>query len=127
MKPSWKAKFAVAFRGIWLALRGERSFAVHGSMTLAVLMAAAWLRLQPWEWGLLWLCIGLVWTCELFNTSIERLARAVSRGEQGERKQDADIGAALDIASGGVLCMALTAALLGAAIFGHAAWMRWLS
>jgi len=127
MSRSWYDKFAVAFRGTAIGLRSERSFLVHGCMALGVLVAAAVLRMAPWEWGLLWLAIGLVWTCELLNTSIERLARAVSRREHGARHEDPDIGAALDIASGAVLCMSLTSAVLGLTLFGRALWLRWLS
>lgn len=113
--PSWARKFAVAFRGIACGLRGENSFIVHGLATLAVIVAAAVLKADRTEWALLWLCIVGVVTCELFNSAIERLARAV------DRNFNPDLRDALDISSGAVLCASLGAAVVGLFILGRLA------
>lgn len=108
---SWLAKFRDAFRGIALAVRGERSFAVHLPMATAVVIAAAILRVSLIEWGLLGLCITVVLAAEMLNTALERLARRILD------KPNPDIGAALDIASGAVLVTAIGSAAVGGAIF----------
>ena len=75
MPRPWPAKFASAFRGIIVAIRTERSFAVHVPMAVAVFVAAAVLRVSLLEAGLLSICVALVLAAEMFNTAIELLAR----------------------------------------------------
>jgi diacylglycerol kinase len=120
---SWPAKFRDAFRGLWLAVRTERSFAVHLPMAAAVVIAAGVLRVSLVEWCILGLCITIVLAAETFNTAIERLARA--KGAE----QDPEIGAALDMASGAVLAAAIGAAIVGGAIFVYrlGLWLDWWS
>jgi len=108
---SWFAKFRDAFRGVWLAVRGERSFAVHLPMAAAVVIAAVVLRVTLVEWGLLGLCIAMVLAAEIFNTALERLAKEVTDQNRP------GIGAALDMASGAVLVTAIGSAAVGGAIF----------
>jgi diacylglycerol kinase len=112
---SWKSKFADAFRGIGLGMRGQSSFRVHLVMATAVVLLAAVLRVGLIEWCLLILCIAAVLAAELFNSAIERLAREV------DRNHNPAVGAALDIASGAVLVAALGSAAIGCTIFGHRA------
>lgn len=111
MSRSWSDKFRDAFRGLWLAIRSERSFAVHLPMALLVAIFAAILRVSLAEACLLGLCVTLVMTAEIFNTALERLAHAI------DRQQNADIAAALDMASGAVLAASVGAAAIGSAIF----------
>jgi len=108
---SWFAKFRDAFRGIWLAVRGERSFAVHLPMAAAVVIAAIVLRVTLVEWCLLGLCIAMVLAAEIFNTALERLAKEITDQHRP------GIGAALDMASGAVLVTAIGSAAVGGAIF----------
>lgn len=109
---SWYAKFANAIRGVGLGAAGESSFAVHGFAALVVAGAAVMLQVPPMEWCVLLLTIGLVITVELLNSSIERLARAVTD------EPNPMVGAALDIASGAVLVAAAISVLVGVVIFG---------
>ena len=111
MSRSWRAKFRDAFRGLWLAIRSERSFAVHLPMAAAVATLAIVLRVSLVEACLLGLCVTLVLAAEAFNTAVERLARAV------DREPNEQLAAALDIASGAVLLAALGAAGVGGAVF----------
>ena len=104
---SWGKKFADAFRGMALAMWGQSSFAVHGIIALAVLAASAYLRVTTTDFVLLLLCITLVLVAETFNSSLERLAKAV------DCNPNADLGAALDISSAAVLWAALGAASIG--------------
>ena len=108
---SWLAKFRAAFQGLWLAVRSERSFAIHLPVAAAVIATGILLRVDLVEWCLLGLCITVVIAAEAFNTSIERLARAT------RPDHDPLVGAALDMASGAVLACAIGTSLVGGAIF----------
>ena len=108
---SWPRKFAVAFRGLAVAVRGQSSFAVHALVSLVVIAAAAWFRVSPTEWCLLALCIAVVWSVELMNTALETIALAIDTRYE-ERLRDA-----LDIASGAVLFAAFGAVVVGLMIF----------
>ncbi len=108
---SWVAKFAVAFRGIYLAVRHERSCWVHLAVTIGIAAAGAFFQISLTEWSILVLCASLVWTAELLNTAIERLSEIVQPNE------DQRIAAMLDVAAGAVLIAAIGAAIVGAIIF----------
>jgi diacylglycerol kinase len=115
MPRSWPDKFRDAFRGLWLAVRSERSFVVHLPMVAAVGVLAFLLRVSLVEACLLGLCVAIVLAAELFNTALERLARAIDCEENDH------LAAALDIASSAVLIAALGAAGVGGAIFAYRA------
>src|SRR5690349_4867433 len=93
---SWRDKFRDAFRGIGLAVVRERSFWVHVPMAVAVAVLGAWLRVSLVEGCVLGLCVTLVLALEAMNTAIECLSREVTKSQQ------ANVAAALDIASGAV-------------------------
>ncbi|MBA4020573.1 MAG: diacylglycerol kinase [Pirellula sp.] len=112
---SWGRKFRCAFRGVKRGFRGECSFFVHGFATVAVVLAALALEADRYEWYVLLFCITLVLTAEMFNSSIERLARAVS-DEFHPQLRDA-----LDIAGGAVLTASLGAATVGTLVLGRLA------
>lgn len=108
---SWWKKFGVAIRGVFLAIAFERSCWVHLALTFAAAVAAALLRMPLVECCILAALAGMVWTAELLNTAIERLAEVV------EPREDARIGAILDISAGAVLLAAITAASVGGVLF----------
>ena len=107
----WVKKFSAAFCGIWYGARGESSFVVHLAATCAVLIAGCYFRVAAGEWCLLVLSITAVFVSELFNSSLEQLARAV------DAEFNPFVGRALDIASGAVLVASLGAACVGAIVF----------
>jgi diacylglycerol kinase len=111
MARSWREKFRSAFRGLWLAIRSERSFAVHLPMAAAVAIAALLVRVSLLEACILGLCATVVLAAEIFNTAVELLSREISRDERP------GIAAALDMASGAVLMASLGAAAIGGTIF----------
>jgi len=113
----WSEKFCSAFRGLWLAIRTERSFAVHVPMAIAVAVSAAVLRVTLVEGCLLALCVTQVIAAEVFNTALEYVSREVTR-EPNQRLADT-----LDLASGAVLASAIGAAAVGCAIFAYRAAM----
>ena len=109
----WRDKFREAFRGVKRGARGQSSFAVHVFCGAVAVAAAAVLDCDHWEWCLVIGCIGLVMTAELFNSSVETLFRGLE-AEARDR-----VYACLDIAAGAVLVAALTAASVGAIVFGR--------
>ena len=113
---TWLGKFADAFRGFFLSIRTQSSFAAHIPVAVACVALAAWLGITAVEWCLVILAIGLVIMAEVFNTSIEALAKAVGR------YPDNDLRDALDHASGGVLVAVLTAVAMGFVILGPRVW-----
>ena len=114
---SWRRKFDDAFRGLKLGARGQSSFAVHFFCAIAVVMAGKAVRLERDEWAVIALCIGGVFTAELFNTAVESLAKAVTE------EHDPYIRNALDISAGAVLAASLTAAVTGWLIFWPKLWL----
>jgi diacylglycerol kinase len=113
IRRSWASKFADAFRGLSRAFRTQSSFFVHVWAAVAVVVAAAVLRVSLVEWCLLAGAIGIVLVAETFNTAIESLARALDVGRH-PRIRDA-----LDMASAGVLLSAMTAAVIGLIVLGY--------
>lgn len=107
----WADKFRDAFRGLWLGVRDQSSFRVHGVFAVLVVLAAALLRVGTAPWCLLVLCITVVLAAELFNTALESLARAI------DRQENPHLGKALDVASAAVLTSAIGAALVGIVLF----------
>lgn len=108
---SWKSKFRDAFRGLKLGVRGHSSFFVHFFFAVLVLAAGVVLRCRALEWCLLFGCIGMVLTAELFNSAIE----TIYRGMDEETK--ACIRPCLDIAAGAVLLASIAAAIIGIIVF----------
>jgi diacylglycerol kinase len=116
---TWLGKFADAFRGFFLSVRTQSSFAAHLPVAVAAVTLAAWLGCSLVEWGLVALAIGLVVMAEVFNTALEALAKAVGR------YPDDNLRDALDHASGGVLVAVLTAVLIGGLVLGPKLWDFW--
>lgn len=107
----WRARFAVAFRGIKLGVRGHSSFFVHFFFAALVVAAAIVLDCDPLEWCLLLGCVGFVLTAELFNSAVETLFRGL---DEPTRQR---VWPCLDIAAGAVLLASIAAAVIGAIIF----------
>jgi diacylglycerol kinase len=106
-----RRKFADAFRGIAVGMRGQSSFAFHLVAASLVVAAASLLKCERWEWVALAAAIGLVFVAELFNSAFERLARAIT-AEEDDRVRDA-----LDMAAGAVFLASFVAAAMGAIVF----------
>lgn len=104
--------FRVAFVGFAYALRTQRNLQIHLAIGLAVGIAGIVFRLSKLEWCLIVLCIGMTWTAELLNTSVEVLVDLLSP-EYHERAR-----VAKDVAAAAVLCAAGASAVVGLLIFG---------
>lgn len=118
---TWSNKFRVAFAGLAWALRDQTSFHVHLIVTAAVMIAGAFLPLEPWQWIALILAIGMVFTAELLNTALELLVKVV------HPDHDPQIGRALDVAAAAVLAAALTAVVIGILILGPEIYRRFIA
>ncbi len=110
---SWRQKFSHALRGLKRGVRGQSSFFVH--FFVAAMVGAAGLALEATlvDWCLLVLCVAGVLVAEMFNSSLEWLAKAVTN-QYDERLRDA-----LDISSGAVLLAAAGAVVVGLIVFLH--------
>jgi diacylglycerol kinase len=110
---SWRGKFGAAYRGLKLGIRGQSSFFVHFFFAALVIAAAIVMQCSPLQWGLLLLCIGLVFTAELFNSAVETLVRGL---DEPTRER---VWPCLDIAAGAVLLASIFAVIVGSIIFLH--------
>ena len=96
-----------AINGIMIVAKEEHNAWLHIIATLLIMIIASRLNITAIEGSLLIFAIGLVWTCEAFNSAIEALADEVS-GEYS-----AGIKKTKDIAAGAVLISSLTALAIG--------------
>jgi diacylglycerol kinase (ATP) len=104
--------FRVAWDGLLAALRIDRNLRIHAAATVIVAVAGVLCRLSVAEWSAIVLAIGLVWVAELLNTSIEAVVDLASPEHHELARR------AKDVASAAVLIAAVTAAVVGAVIFG---------
>ena len=112
-EPSWRRRFRDAFRGQKRSFRGESSYFIHFFAAAMVVVAAAALGADRVEWCLLLMCITMVLAAEMFNSSIERMAKAVDENYNPHLRD------ALDIGAGAVLTTSLGAAIIGVVILGR--------
>lgn len=106
--------FRVAFRGLWWAA-AERNLRIHLGIFLLVVLGGLYFDITPGEWALIFLVSGMVVTAEILNTAIEELADVVKESQGLAYNKTMRTR---DIAAGGVLAAALTAAVVGVLIFG---------
>lgn len=104
--------YRYAFNGIRLAFRQELNMSLHLIAAIAVLVANYLLDVSRTEWLITIALVGVVWTAELFNTAIEKLADRVTT------ERDPLIGQVKDLAAGAVLVMCIAATICGVVIYG---------
>jgi diacylglycerol kinase (ATP) len=103
--------FAHAFRGLKWAWSSQVHIRIHSIAALLVCAAGLAVGVSAGEWIMLLLCIGCVFSAELFNTAIEVFANKL------HPNMDPEIGKVKDLAAAAVLICALTSALVGFIIF----------
>jgi diacylglycerol kinase len=103
--------FRPAFAGLVWALRTQRNLLVHAVATVVVIMLGLGLGLVPWEWCVVMLAAGMVWTVELLNTAIEVLADRVSAAREEAIRRVKDAAAAA------VLVAATVSVIVGVIVF----------
>ena len=107
-----------ALAGLAFAVRNEANMRIHLAAAIAAVTAGIALRIGVEEWRWLILAIALVIAGEALNTAIEQACDAIGgRSEPIRRAKDA--------AAGGVLVLAVAAALIGIGIFGPHLLMVW--
>ncbi len=108
------------FKGFYYAYRGlisgfkERNMKFHGIATAAVLIFGLILGLSKIEWFTVLILIGVIWSAELVNTSIEELANIIKDHEGLDYYATTRTR---DIAAASVLILAIIAAIIGLIIF----------
>lgn len=103
--------FGFAFKGIVFATKTQLNFRIHlGAMFLAVALGF-YLKLSFDEWKWISLCIALVLTAELMNTSLETLTDLVSPNFHPKA------GMVKDMAAAAVLITAIFAVVIALIIF----------
>ena len=103
--------FSYALRGIGTVFKEEFNARVHLLAALVVVVLGFVLKVSSWEWIILILVMGGVFTMELINTSIEKLADLYSSEFNPKIKKIKDLSA------GAVLVASITALIMGFIIF----------
>ena len=103
--------FGYAFAGIARFFRTEHNAWIHLAATLGVIVLGIVYRVTAVETAFLVFAIGFVWVAELFNTCIEKIMDFISK----ERHPKIQI--IKDMSAGAVLLAAITALIIGIAIF----------
>lgn len=94
MKQPMHKSFANAGRGMVTLIKKERNVKIHILISTAVIIAGLYFGIQPWEWAMLVITIGLVLTAEAFNTVIEETLDLVTPEYNEKTKRAKDISAA---------------------------------
>lgn len=104
-------RLADALKGLVHLIRSEPNARIHLVATAGVLVLASLLHVGMAEFLWLLLAIAAVWSTELLNSALERLADRISPD------RDPLIGRAKDMGAASVLVAALFALAVGLAIF----------
>lgn len=104
-------KFSNATKGLWVILKEENSLWVHLIATAIVIILGIIVELEPWEWCIIFLAIGLVIGFEIINTAIEYLVDIVSFEYNLKAKKIKDVAAMA------TLFVTLIAIIVGLIIF----------
>lgn len=112
------ASFRNAFTGWGYVLRTQRNVRIHAAITLAVMVAGVWLRLDPLEWAVIAVTASLVWIAEFVNTALEAIVDLASPDVHPLAK----VGK--DVAAGAVLTSAATAVVVGLLVLGPPLWAQ---
>ena len=107
----WRHRFRDAVRGLKLGVRGNSSFAVHFFCAAVAVAACIALQCRLWEWCLILVCVGTVFTAEMVNSAVETLYQGLAPDVRPASK------ASLDIAAAAVLTAGLVAGLVGTLVF----------
>jgi diacylglycerol kinase len=105
------ASFGYAFQGIWYTLRTQRNARVHACAALIVILMGIFLHISTIEFAIIFMAIGAVFVCEMFNTVLELCVDLASPVYHPLAKH------AKDAAAGAVLVAAMIAVIIGLCIF----------
>ena len=114
MRFSWKDRirsFKYAYNGLFYAFKTQHNIWIHTIITILVIVISILLNISIYEWCLIIFAIGLVFSAELINTSIEKLTDLASPDFNEKAKVTKDLSAAA------VVLTAFTAVAIGCLIF----------
>ncbi len=103
--------FGYALNGIREMMGHEHSAWLHSIIAVCTVVAGFLLDISKMEWVAVVIVIGAVLATEAINTAIERMGDLVSP------EFSKDMKCIKDLAAGGVLLMAIAAAVVGGIIF----------
>lgn len=103
--------FGFAAKGVRYAFRSQLNFRVQCLIAVVALVLGIVLHISAAEWCWISLCIGLVLSAELLNTSLEALTDLVSPGFNEKA------GIVKDAAAAAVLITAFFSLVIGCIIF----------
>lgn len=103
--------FAYAFAGLRLVFRHEHNAWIHATAAICVVVAGFVFRISSLEWIAVVICIGMVISAEIINSSLERMADFVQPERDDRIKEIKDLGAAA------VLVCAIASTIVGIVIF----------
>ena len=103
--------FNYAFQGVAFMLRTQHNAWLHAVATLAVIALALYCDVSAGDWRWLIASMAMVWVGETLNTAVEYVCDVLSPEFHQAVKH------AKDIAAGGVLIAAVSAAAIGVLTF----------
>jgi len=103
--------FGYALNGLRILIREEHNARIHLFVSVCVVIAGVVLNISAMEWIAVVFAIGLVFSLEAMNSSIENLADFVSAEKHNWIKKIKDLSAA------GVLIGAIAAVVIGLIVF----------
>lgn len=103
--------FKFAGVGIFTALKKEKNMKIHFLAMIIVIILGFVFKIEPMEWITCVVLFGGVIGAEMFNTAIETVVDMVTPYKNEKAK------IAKDVAAGGVLVWAISAAVIGLIIF----------
>jgi diacylglycerol kinase len=103
--------FKYALNGLKILIKEEHNARIHLFATICVIIAGVFFNISMNEWIGVIFSIGLVFSLEIINSSIENIADFISP-EKHEM-----IGRIKDLSASGVLIGAITALIIGLIIF----------
>lgn len=103
--------FIYAFNGLKILFRTEHNAWIHSISALVAIIMGVAFRLSIFEWCFIVIAIGIVFTAEIMNTSIEYLTDFVSPQWNEKAKKVKDLAAAA------VFISSLTSLAIGMLIF----------
>ncbi|WP_102337509.1 diacylglycerol kinase family protein [Collinsella provencensis] len=112
--PSFVRSFGYAIQGFFTAVWTERNIKVQLLAGLATYVAGTVVGLNWLEWSIVTICIGMVISAELVNTSLEAVVDLASPELHPLAKR------AKDIAAASVFVLSVAAAIVGVIVFAHA-------
>ena len=103
--------FKPAIKGILESIREGNNIKIHLVAALCAIILSIYLHISALDWCIILLCIGLVISAELCNTSIEMIVdKITSKQEEWARRTK-------DTAAGAVLILAALAFIVGMIIW----------